>query len=85
MTALAATAAVVETAATSDAGVATAVFNVARQVGSTVGVALFGTFTATAHHFTSGLHLSAGIAATAFALGALLALRVSSADPALAA
>jgi len=81
MTALAATAAVVETAAASDAGVATAVFNVARQVGSTVGVALFGTFTATAHHFTSGLRLSAGIAAAAFALGALLALRARSAGP----
>ncbi|MCX0241903.1 MFS transporter [Streptomyces drozdowiczii] len=83
MTALAATAAVVETAAASDAGVATAVFNVARQVGSTMGVALFGTFTATAHHFNSGLRLSAGIAAAAFTLGALLALRVRSAAPAL--
>ncbi|XVV39218.1 MFS transporter [Streptomyces sp. CA-100214] len=79
VTALAATAAVVETAAASDAGVATAVFNVARQVGSTVGVALLGTFTATAQHFASGLRLSAGIAAAAFALGALLALRAASA------
>ncbi|OKJ66513.1 multidrug MFS transporter [Streptomyces sp. CB02460] len=84
MTALAATAAVVETAAASDAGVATAVFNVARQVGSTVGVALFGTFIATAHHFTYGLRLSAGLAAAAFTLGSLLALRVRSAGPALA-
>ncbi|WML83203.1 MFS transporter [Streptomyces sp. VNUA74] len=81
MTALAATAAVVETTAASDTGVATAVFNVARQVGSAVGVALFGTFTATAHHFVSGLHLSAGIAAAAFAVGALLALRVGPAGP----
>ncbi|ANB04256.1 multidrug MFS transporter [Streptomyces ambofaciens] len=79
MTALAATAAVVETAAASDVGVTTAVFNVARQVGSTVGVALFGTFTTTAHHFVTGLRLSAGIAAAAFALGALLALRMTAA------
>ncbi|MCX0241940.1 MFS transporter [Streptomyces drozdowiczii] len=84
MTALAATAVVVDTANVSDAGVATAVFNVARQVGSTVGVALFGTFAATAHHFTSGLRLSAGIAAAAFALGALLALRTRPASPKLA-
>ncbi|MFG2205634.1 MFS transporter [Streptomyces sp. NPDC048638] len=74
MTALAATAAIVEAAPVSDAGIATAVFNVSRQVGSAMGVALFGTFAATADDFTSGLRLSAGIAAAAFAIGALLAL-----------
>ncbi|MFF1913835.1 MFS transporter [Streptomyces sp. NPDC058239] len=76
MTALAAVAAVVEAASTADAGIATAVLNVSRQVGSAVGVALFGTFTATADDFTSGLRLSAGIAAATFAIGALLALSI---------
>lgn len=76
MTALAAIAAVVEAAPPSDAGIATAVLNVSRQVGSAVGVALFGTFAATADDFASGLSLSAGVAAATFALGALLALSV---------
>jgi len=75
-TALAAIAAVVEAAPGSDAGIATAVFNVSRQVGSAIGVALFGTFAATADDFASGLRLSAGIAAATFAIGALLALSV---------
>ncbi|GAA3005569.1 MFS transporter [Kitasatospora albolonga] len=72
-TALAAVAAVVETAPPAGAGVATAVFNVARQIGSAVGVALFGTLAATSHDFSAGLRLSAGLAAAAFATGALLA------------
>lgn len=77
MTALAATAAIIEAAPASGAGVASAVFNVSRQVGSAIGVALFGAFTASGD-FTSGLHLSAAIAATAFATGALLALATRS-------
>jgi DHA2 family methylenomycin A resistance protein-like MFS transporter len=76
MTALAATAAIIEAAPASGAGIASAVFNVSRQVGSAVGVALFGTFVATAGDFTAGLRLSAGIAAAAFATGTLLALSV---------
>ncbi|MGW4652229.1 MFS transporter [Kitasatospora sp. NPDC004289] len=72
-TALAAVATVVETAPPGGAGVATAVFNVARQVGSAVGVALFGTFAASSEDFTAGLQLSAWCAAAAFAIGALLA------------
>ncbi|MFJ8083057.1 MFS transporter [Streptomyces sp. NPDC096205] len=74
MTALAAVSAVVEAAPPSDAGIATAVLNVSRQIGSAVGVALFGTFAATADDFASGLHLSAAVAAGTFALGGLLAL-----------
>ncbi|MFJ8046031.1 MFS transporter [Kitasatospora sp. NPDC096147] len=73
-TALAAVAAVVEAAPPAGAGVATALFNVSRQIGSTVGVALFGTLAATAADFTTGLRLSAAIAAAAFAVGAVLAL-----------
>ncbi|MGW2562114.1 DHA2 family efflux MFS transporter permease subunit [Streptomyces sp. NPDC001514] len=76
MTALAATAAIIEAAPASGAGIASAVFNVSRQVGSAVGVALFGTFVASVADFTSGLRLSAGIAAAAFATGTLLALSV---------
>ncbi|MFM9368782.1 MFS transporter [Streptomyces sp. Da 82-17] len=76
MTALAATAAIIESAPASGAGIASAVFNVSRQVGSAVGVALFGTFAATAADFTAGLHLSAVLAAAAFACGALLAWSV---------
>ncbi|MEW2395745.1 DHA2 family efflux MFS transporter permease subunit [Streptomyces sp. NPDC046862] len=74
MTALAATAAIIEAAPASGAGIASAVFNVARQVGSAVGVALFGTLAAAAGDFTSGLRMSAGIAAGAFAVGTVLAL-----------
>lgn len=76
MTALAATAAIIESAPASGAGIASAVFNVSRQVGSAVGVALFGTFVAASGTFTDGLRLSAGIAAAAFATGTLLALSV---------
>ncbi|MFI0241790.1 MFS transporter [Streptomyces sp. NPDC016845] len=76
MTALAATAAIIEAAPASGAGIASAVFNVSRQVGSAVGVALFGTFVAASDTFTQGLRLSAGIAAAAFATGTLLALSV---------
>ncbi|ORT57976.1 DHA2 family efflux MFS transporter permease subunit [Streptomyces sp. CB03238] len=74
MTALSATAAIIEAAPEDSAGIASAVFNVFRQVGSAVGVALFGTLTASAGDFTSGLRLSAGIAAAAFLVGALLAV-----------
>ncbi|WP_419995547.1 MFS transporter [Streptomyces boninensis] len=74
MTALAATAAIIDTAPAAGAGIATAVFNVSRQTGSAVGVALFGTLAGTAAGFTAGLRLSALIAAAAFATGTLLAL-----------
>ncbi|GGY04366.1 MFS transporter [Streptomyces minutiscleroticus] len=74
LTALSATAAIVDTAPAAGVGIASAVFNVARQVGSAVGVALFGTLATTASDFTEGLRLSACLAATAFATGALLAL-----------
>ncbi|MER6119729.1 MFS transporter [Streptomyces sp. NPDC001743] len=74
MTALAATAAVIDAAPASGAGIAAAVFHVSRQTGSAIGVALFGTFATTAAGFTAGLRLSAGVAAAAFAAGALLAL-----------
>ncbi|MFR9795183.1 MFS transporter [Streptomyces sp. MS06] len=74
MSAIAATAASIEAAPATDTGTASAVFNVSRQVGSAVGVALFGTLTAASADFSSGLRLSATIAASAFALATLLAL-----------
>ncbi|QIY59012.1 multidrug efflux MFS transporter [Streptomyces sp. RPA4-5] len=74
MAALAATAAIIDAAPASGAGIATAVFNVSRQTGSAAGVALFGTFATTAADFTAGLRLSAVIAAAAFATGTLLTL-----------
>ncbi|QKW54511.1 MFS transporter [Streptomyces buecherae] len=74
LTAIAATAAIIDATPATGAGVASAVFNVSRQVGSAVGVALFGTLATTASSFTDGLRLSAGLAATAFAAGTLLAL-----------
>ena len=69
-------------AMTAPAAVATAVFTVSRQVGSAVGVALFGTFTATAHDFVTGLRLSAGSAPAAFAAGAPCSPCRSCAEPA---
>ncbi len=75
-TALAATAAIIDAAPASGAGIAAAVFNVSRQVGSTVGVALFGTLAASGD-FIPGLRLSAALAAAAFAVGTVLALSAS--------
>ncbi|MFI0911009.1 MULTISPECIES: MFS transporter [Streptomyces] len=72
-TALAATAAVIDAAPADGTGVASAVFNVARQVGSAAGVALFGTVATAAGGFTAGLRLSAVLAAAAFLAGGVLA------------
>ncbi|MFF4155661.1 MFS transporter [Streptomyces sp. NPDC001678] len=72
-TALAATAAVIDAAPADGTGVASAVFNVARQVGSATGVALFGTVTTAAGGFTAGLRVSAVLAAAAFLTGGVLA------------
>ncbi|MFF5128308.1 MFS transporter [Streptomyces syringium] len=74
LTALASMAAIIESAPADGAGVASAVFNVSRQVGSAVGVALFGTLVATSDHLTDGLHLSAALAAAAFLTGGFLAI-----------
>ncbi|MEU5048450.1 MFS transporter [Streptomyces sp. NPDC021096] len=74
MTALASMAAIIESAPADGAGVASAVFNVSRQVGSAVGVALFGTLVATSDHLTDGLHLSAALAAASFLTGGVLAI-----------
>ncbi|MFF8103235.1 MFS transporter [Streptomyces sp. NPDC016640] len=69
----AATAAIVHAAPTENAGVASAVFNVARQLGNALGVALFASLIA-GRDLVSGLHISALIASAAFFVAALLAL-----------
>ncbi|MET9642743.1 DHA2 family efflux MFS transporter permease subunit [Streptomyces syringium] len=74
MTALASMAAIIDSSPADGAGVASAVFNVSRQVGSAVGVALFGTLVADCDHFTDGLHVSAAVATAAFLTGAFLAV-----------
>jgi MFS transporter, DHA2 family, methylenomycin A resistance protein len=71
---VASTIAVMEATPAEHAGVSSAVFNVSRQVGSAIGVALFGTLAGTAAKLVGGLHTSAVIAACAFALGSLVAL-----------
>ncbi|WP_081951979.1 MFS transporter [Kitasatospora phosalacinea] len=75
LTVVAATVAVLEAAPPAAAGTASAVFNVSRQVGSSLGVALFGTLTGVLGP-VPGLHVSALVAAGAFLLGALLVLRL---------
>jgi len=73
LTVVASTVAVMESAPPGGAGVASAVFNISRQVGTAVGVALFGTLTSAPGHLVPGLHTAATIAAAAFLLGAALA------------
>ncbi len=73
MTVPAATAAIIESAPAERSGVASAVFNVCRQIGNAVGVALFGTLAVTSASMFDGLHLSAAIASAAFLLGSALA------------
>ncbi|MFI6549173.1 MFS transporter [Streptomyces prunicolor] len=70
----AATAAIVQAAPAQNAGVASAVFNVARQVGNSLGVALFASLIAGRGDLVSGLRISALIASAAFFVAALLAL-----------
>lgn len=67
----ASTAAIMRSAPASNGGAASAVFNTARQVGSAIGVALFGTFAAGG--LVSGLHAGAVLGATGFVLAAALA------------
>ena len=73
VTVVASTVAIMESAPAGGAGVASAVFNVSRQVGSAIGVALFGTLVAASGRLVTGLHVSAVIAAVAFLLGSVLA------------
>ena len=68
----AATAAVMNAAPASRAGLASGTLNAARQIGGVLGVALFGTLVAHRADFGSGLRISMAIAAAAFLAGAVL-------------
>ncbi|POM27218.1 Multidrug resistance protein stp [Actinomadura rubteroloni] len=74
LTVPAATAAIIEAAPPGTAGVATAVFNVARQSGNAIGIAVFGTLAAS--DLVTGLHYAACLAAAGFLLAALLSRRL---------
>lgn len=69
----AATAAVMGAAPSDRGGVASGVLNTARQVGGTVGIALFGALVAQRSGFVPGMRVGAGLAAGAFLLGCGLA------------
>lgn len=56
-------------------GVASGAFNTSRQLGSLIGVALFGTILNRAAHFISGLHMTFFLSGVAFLLGAIIAWR----------
>jgi DHA2 family methylenomycin A resistance protein-like MFS transporter len=73
ITVVASTVSVMESVEAGRAGVGSAVFNVSRQVGSAIGVALFGTLVAASDRWTTGLHVCALIASGAFLVGAVLA------------
>ncbi|WP_078875334.1 MFS transporter [Streptomyces sp. 769] len=67
------TSSVMTAAPTGYAGTASALFNTTRQIGSAAGVALGGTFLATAADYGTGLRLSMGIGALAYFTAAVLA------------
>lgn len=60
---------IVESVPVEKVGVASAVLMTARQIGNTIGVALFGTLAATSSSVLAGLHLFAVVAAVSFVLG----------------
>ena len=70
----AATIAVINAAPEGRAGIASGAFNTSRQVGSLIGVAVFGTIINTAPHFISGMHSTLIIAGAAFILGCVITL-----------
>jgi MFS transporter, DHA2 family, methylenomycin A resistance protein len=70
----AATAAAIEAAPDGRAGAASGALNASRQIGSTLGVAVFGTVAATASTFVAGLRVSVLVGAAVFLAGALTVL-----------
>lgn len=70
----AATVATIEAAPQGRAGLASGTFNAGRQVGSTVGVAVFGAVTVSAGAFMTGYHVSVAIGGLVFVIGGLIAL-----------
>ena len=70
----AATIAVINSAPEGRAGIASGAFNTSRQIGSLVGVAVFGTIINTSTHFISGMHSALIIAGLLFILGCVMTL-----------
>lgn len=54
------------------AGLGAGAFNASRQVGSLIGVAIFGTIITTTSHFLIGMHINLLIAGTAFLVACIL-------------
>lgn len=79
----AATAAIMSAAPEATGGVAAAVFNAGRQVGSAVGVALLGSLLVGPGRFVPGLHAGALVAGCGFLLAAALAATVRPGTPGL--
>ncbi|MCZ0978800.1 MFS transporter [Streptomyces diastatochromogenes] len=73
VTVVAATVAVMEAAPAAQAGTASAVFHVSRQVGGAMGVALFGALVGATGGVVGGLRVSAVVASAAFLLASVLA------------
>ncbi|GAA3435983.1 MFS transporter [Kutzneria kofuensis] len=71
----AATAATIEAAPSDKAGTASGALNSSRQVGSTLGVAVFGALVAGAGDFMTGYRLSVLVGGAVFAAGAVIAWR----------
>jgi DHA2 family methylenomycin A resistance protein-like MFS transporter len=69
----AATAATIEAAPEGHAGIASGTLNASRQLGSTLGVAVFGTVVAASGAFMTGYHLSVLVGGVVFAAGAVIA------------
>jgi DHA2 family methylenomycin A resistance protein-like MFS transporter len=63
------TSALLATVDRKQSGVASGVLNTARQVGSVIGVALFGSLLANRHQFVPGLHLALYISAAVLLIG----------------
>ncbi|HEX4205041.1 MAG TPA: MFS transporter [Ktedonobacteraceae bacterium] len=66
------TTAVIDSAPKANSGIAAAVLNASRQVGSVLGVALLGAFVSQRASFVSGMHTALGIAGGAFLLACVL-------------
>ncbi len=69
----AATIAVIQSAPTDSAGIASGLFNASRQLGSLIGVAVFGTIITTSSSFITGMHSGLILAGLIYILGVGLA------------
>lgn len=72
---------VMQAIASEKKGVAAGVYNTGRQVGSLLGVAIFGTLVASQSHFIAGMCLSLWIAAAAYIISGVLVLALIKRSP----